>query len=426
MKKLNLTFCALLISTILFTSCKKKFETPTAKDPPAVSGYITIDSIIKRYNVYYYYSTPPSKVYKFTTDVNLVGVVTADEVSGNLYKSVFIKDATGGIKLNLTYSGGLYVGDSIRINLKGVKLNDYGKQVQLDSINLEKSVYKIATGIVVKPRKVTINQLKSINAAISNTPIVSQFYYQNELIQLDSIEFDNGAKNFALADAIGKGSISHVLYKTFGNKVILRTSGYANFAANILPCGKGSIVAIAGQYNGAIQLTLRQYSDLNVSSGICPVNVKSFNDNSVTNNGWTTQNVVGAINWVTSNSGGAPNYYASISNYPTNATCESWLISPPYNLTNNINPVLNFENATNYGPSPLTVMISTNYNGGAPSSATWNTLTYTQSGGGFNFVNSGDISLGAYKTNNVTIAFKYNATGSGATWELDNIAILDY
>lgn len=426
MKRLTIFYCILIVSTVLFTSCKKKFEEPEPKTPPAVSGYITIDSIIKRYNTYY--GVPPNKVYKFTDDVNVTGIVTADEVSGNLYKSIFIKDATGGIKLNFTYAGGLYVGDSIRVNLKGVKLNDYGKQIQLDSIDLEKSVYKISSGTIVKPRKVTMNELKNINVAIS-TSLITQYFYQNELIQLDSVEFDNGAKNFTYADAVGKGSVSHVLFNTDGAKVIVRTSGYANFAGALVPCGKGSIVAIVGQYNGAIQLTIRQLNEVKISSGICPVYVKNFNDNSITNSGWKTQNVLGNINWVTSNAGGAPNYYAAISNYvsSSNQACETWLISPPFNLTNNFNPMLNFENAYNYNGPALQAMISTNYNGGLPTTATWTPLNYTASPGGFAFVSSGNISLSAYKTNNVTIAFKYTGTGSsGSTWELDNIAILDY
>jgi hypothetical protein len=423
MKRLTILYCVLIVSTVLFSSCKKKFEEPEPKTPPAVSGYITIDSIIKRYNTYY--GVPPNKVYKFPDDVNVRGIVTADEVSGNLYKSIFIKDATGGIKLNFTYAGGLYVGDSIRVNLKGVKLNDYGKQVQLDSIDLEKSVYKISSGTIVKPRKVTMNELKNINVAIS-TSLITQYFYQNELIQLDSVEFDNGAKNFTYADAVGKGSVSHVLLNSAGAKVIVRTSGYSNFAGATVPCGKGSIVAIVGQYNGAIQLTIRQLNEVTLSSGICPVYVKHFNDNSVTSGGWTTQNVLGNINWVTSNQGGAPNYYGSITNYPSNVSCESWLISPPFDFSNRVNPMLNFENAFGFGPSPLTLMISTNYSGGAPSTATWTSIPYTPSPGFFEFVSSGNISLNSYKTNNVTIAFKYNASGSGATWELDNIAILDY
>jgi hypothetical protein len=417
MKKI---FYLLFVVSLGFTSCKKKFDNPAPQAPPAVNGYITIDSIIKRYNVYY--SVPPSKVYKFASDVNVTGIVTADEISGNLYKSVYIKDATGGMKINLTYSGGLYVGDSIRINLRGVKLNSYGNQIQLDSIDLEKSVHKISSGTLVKPRKVTMNQLATIN------PLVSQLYFQSELVELDSVEFDTGSKGVTFADAVNKASVSLVLYNSFGSKVIVRTSGYSNFASNIVPCGKGNIIAIVGQYNGAIQLTIRQHTDLSIATGTCPVYVKSFNDNSITSGGWTTKNVLGNINWATSNAGGAPTYYAAISNYISgNQACETWLISPPFNLTNNINPMLSFNNAYNYTGPALEAMVSTNYSGGAVSTASWTTLPYTASTGGFNFVNSGNISLNAYKTNNVTIAFKYSGTSSsGSTWELDDIAILDY
>ncbi len=417
MKKI---FYLLFVVSLGFTSCKKKFDNPAPQGPTAVSGYITIDSIIKRYNAYY--AVPPSKVYKFTTDINVTGIVTADEISGNLYKSVYIKDATGGMKLNLTYGGGLYVGDSIRVNLNGVKLNSYGNQIQLDSIDLEKSVHKISSGTLVTPKKVTMNQL------ITTNTLVSQLYFQSELVELDSVEFGIGSKGVPFADAVNKASISHLLLNSFGSKVIVRTSGYSNFAASIVPCGKGKIVAIVGQYNGAIQLTIRQLGDLSISTGTCPVYVKSFNDNSITSGGWTTQNVSGNINWVTSNAGGAPTYYAAISNYISgNQACETWLVSPPFNLTNNINPMLSFNNAYNYTGPALVAMVSTNYTGGAVSTASWTTLPYTASTGGFNFVNSGNISLNAYKTNNVTIAFKYTGTStSGSTWELDDIAILDY
>ncbi len=418
MKKLNTLIWLILLTSVLITGCKKKFDNPTPKTPPPVSGYITIDSIINRYNAYY--AVPPNKVYKFDTDVNVAAVVTADEISGNLYKSVYIKDATGGMKINLTYSGGLYVGDSIRINLKGVKLNSYGSQIQLDSIDLERSVYKIATGLVVKPRKVTYTQLITMN------PAVNQLYYQSELVELDSLEFDNGSKGQTFADAVGKASANLVLITPSSITTILRSSGYSNFAAALAPCGKLNLVAIVGQYNGTIQLTLRQFGDIKATStGTCPLMTKNFNDNNVLSGGWSNINVTGTVNWAASSAGGASTPYASISNYPSNQTCETWLVSPRMDLSTINNPVLNFLNATNYGPSPLTLMVSTDYTGGPVSSATWTSLTFTQSTGGFNFVNSGNISLSPYKTNNVTIAFKYNASGSGATWELDNISLFD-
>ncbi len=418
MKKLNILFCLLLLTSVLITGCKKKFDNPAPKTPPPVSGYITIDSIINRYNAYY--AVPPGSVYKFKTDINVVGVVTADEISGNLYKSVYIKDATGGMKINLTYSGGLYVGDSIRINLNGVKLNSYGMQIQLDSIDLEKSVHKIATGLIVKPRKVNYTQLITMN------PAVNQLYYQSELVELDSLEFDNGSKGQTFADAIGKASANLVLITPSSIPTILRSSGYSNFAAALAPCGKLNLVAIVGQYNGTIQLTLRQFGDIKATTtGTCPLLTKNFNDNNVLSGGWSNLNVTGTVNWTASSAGGASTPYASISNFPSNQTCETWLVSPRIDLSSINNPVLNFMNATNYGPSPLTLMVSTDYTGGPVGSATWAPLTFNQSTGGFNFVNSGNISLSAYKTNNVTIAFKYSASGSGATWELDNIVLFD-
>ncbi|MEI8136365.1 MAG: hypothetical protein WCH21_03460, partial [Bacteroidota bacterium] len=67
MKRFTILYCILFVSTVLVTSCKKKFENPEPKTPPALNGFITIDSIIKRYNSYY--GVPPSKVYKFTNDI---------------------------------------------------------------------------------------------------------------------------------------------------------------------------------------------------------------------------------------------------------------------------------------------------------------------------------------------------------------------
>jgi hypothetical protein len=71
-------------------------------------------------------------------------------------------------------------------------------------------------------------------------------------------------------------------------------------------------------------------------------------------------------------------------------------------------------------------MISSNYTSGLPSTATWTPLTYTASTGGFAFVNSGNVSLSAFKTAGVTIAFKYTGTStSGSTWEVDDIAVTE-
>jgi hypothetical protein len=407
-------FFAILLS-ITFNSCKKKFDYPENPPEPAVSGYTNIARIKAKFNSYYNIGPAPTKVYKFDTDSNLLCTVIADEASGNIYKSVYVNDATGALKLNLTYSGGLNTGDKIRINLNSILLNSYGGVIQLDSINIEKKVVKIESGQLVTPIKVTMNQL-----------IANRLKLQSQVIALDSVEFDNGNKNQPYADAVNKESIDRTIINAFGTSMIIRTSGYSSFASALTPCGKGSIIAVLGEYNGTIQLTLRQYNEVVMTSGTCPYLIKNFNDASITSGGWSAFNVNGNINWTIGTFGGKQ--YANITNYAnaTNTACETWLISPSLNLSSFNNPILSFISACNYNGPVLEVFISTNYSSGNPSMATWTPITANLSAGGFAWTNSGNISLTPYKNSSFKVGFKYTGTASsGKTWELDDISILE-
>ena len=74
----------------------------------------------------------------------------------------------------------------------------------------------------------------------------------------------------------------------------------------------------------------------------------------------------------------------------------------------------------------LETYLLTNYTGGNPSAAITATLSPALSSGGFAWVQSGNLSLSAYKTSGVRVAFKYSGTAtSGSTWEIDNIGIIE-
>lgn len=419
MKKINILALSLLAGILFFNSCKKKFDLPAKGDIP-VSGYITIDSIYKKYVDYYQIAMPsPTKLFKFTTDINLECTVTADEYSGNIYKTVYVEDAAGNaLQVKLIAAGGLYVGDKIRINLNNVVLDDYGQMVQLDSIDITKHVVKISSGNIVTPTKLTMTQAKSLG-------IGGLLKYQARLITLDTLEFSDADKTQPYADAIGKYSIDRTLLSATSKTIDLRTSGYAKFASYITPCGKGPITAILTEYNGSAQLTIRDYNEVKINSGYCPLVVKTFNDQSIASGGWSTYNVIGTIPYTIGNYNGR--LYANISNYvsSTNYLCETWMISPSLNLTGATNPRFSFESAYKYTGTALEVWVSTNYNSGAPSTATWTQLTgVTLSSGNFVWTPSGTISLSGYISANTHVAFKYTGTGtSGSTWEIDNISI---
>lgn len=416
-KKIILAF---FVITIVFTSCKKKFDNPPRRSEPAVSSFITIDSIYQRFKTYYVTPTiTPTKLYRFSGDVTLEATVTADEVSGNIYKSVYVQDATGGLKINLINSGGLYIGDKIRVNLNNVVLNDYGDVVQLDSIDVNKHVYKLSSGNLVIPKKILFSE---INALMGFGGI---YKYQSQLVLIDSVEFAAGDKMETYADAVNKATKEITLVNKNGGSgtAIVRNSGYSNFASSIVPCGSGSVVVVMGQFGSTSQLTLRDINDVKLSSGGCPLVIKSFNNNSATSGGWINYNVSGTINWTTGTYNGQT--YGYISNYVSgNQACETWLISPEFDLSSAPNPYLVFQSAYNYTGPTLQVYVLSNYTSGNPNTAVTGTLAPTLSGGSWNWISSGNVSLTSYVGPNKRIAFKYSGTSSsGSTWEIDDIAV---
>ncbi len=413
------TIRCFLILTVL-TGCKKDYDLPPVKHAQDGSR-ISIAEIKKRFL--------PDAVYRFSGDTNLYCVVTADETSGNLYKDVYIRDATGALHVKLTSSGGLAVGDSIRINLSNVILNHYANLVQLDSVDVSKNVVKLASGTDPQPETVTIHQIMA-NTSTGNL-------LQSKLVRINNVEFLKPFQNQPYANIATKASVQYTLQDCEGNNITLRTSGYASFAGQTTPGGNGSIVAIISQYYTNIQLLIRGTADVNMSGSLCaPVTQttspgqtylsKNFDDNSVISGGWTVQQALGSINWSTSTKGGAPNPYCQISNYAAsvNTACETWLISPALAIASATNPVLTFKNAYSYNGPPLGLYVSTNYTGGLPSTATWTQVPFAASTGSFVFAGSGNILLGEYKTNTTRMAFKYTGTNSsGSTWELDDIVV---
>ena len=411
----TIVFASLL--ALASVSCEKEFDTPKL-NPAAASREINIKQIKDKY-----YSNIN---YKFKADSSLYCVVIADESTGNLYKDIYVKDVTGALHVKLINSGGLYVGDSIRINIKGCLLNEYNKLIQLDSVNTETQIVKLSSGNVVKPQTLTIAQVLANTAATNSV--------QSKLIQLEGVEFLTADQNMPYANAAAKLSVNRILKSCDGQTLTVRTSGYASFASATTPTGNGTFVGIASQYGTTMQLILRQTTDAQMSGTLCGIGGgtttpgsylnKDFNDNNLTSGGWTNIRVSGAIDWAVSTF--SSQTFAKISNYvsASNLPCETWLISPAINLSNATLPQLTFLNAYKYTGAALEAYISTNYNSGAPNTATWTKLNFTLSSGNYVFVNSGAVNLSAYKSAQVRIGFKYTGSATdGSTWELDDIII---
>lgn len=132
--------------------------------------------------------------------------------------------------------------------------------------------------------------------------------------------------------------------------------------------------------------------------------------------------------------------YVSGSGYFDN---EDWLVSPPMNFSDRLNPVLYFTQTGRYfgdtGTSTdkmhvaIGVWISTTSDGTGINPTEWTQLTIPAagypSGTNWTFVSSTPISLVAYAgMNNVRIAFKYlsnKADNAAGSWEVKNVLVME-
>lgn len=412
-------FALILIGSIAFlSSCDKDFDSPPIKTLPE-GNIITIDSLRNIYN-----GTDST----FTEDYSIYGVVTADATTGNIYKELFIQDETNAIKLSFTSSADCFIGDKIRVAIKGTTLTDDGgrNMITLEEVDPDVAIIKQESGQDLSPRVVTITEL--------NTLVNNLSPYQSQLVQINNVEFQCSEVCKTWADAIAQSDQNRYFEDTLGNILLVRSSGFANFAGEQIPIGQGSIIAVVSQYNTTVQLTIRNpneatlYDSRKNSCANCPFHVKNFDDNSLTSGGWSTQSPSGSIVWNVADFNS--NYYGNVTNGSAQLTGEAWLISPSFNLTNTGTPKFNFETAAYASNTALKVLISSDYSGtGDPNIATWTDITPTANNlslGGWGWVTAPDFDLTAYKQPGVYIAFKYTGTSnSWDSWEVDNFNLLD-
>ncbi len=368
------------------------------------------------------------------SNYSIYGNITCEETNGNFYKEAYIQDLSGAIKLKLDASGGLYIGDSVRVSLNGVTMSEYGDLIQLDNISVDEQIVKIATDRFVTPYTTSINNLNIEDD-------------QSRLIKLDSVEFQS--TNVTYADAINLATGERYLNDCDGNSILVRTSGYANFADDTVASGKGSIIGIFTRYGATKQFIIRDITEVNMEGDRCGgssgggggsgnyILNKDFNDGSVTSGGWGSfwSGTTTTENWGEWGIFGGD--VAAASNFDintfTNYACESWLVSPSFDLTGTSSPYLVFDNVTRYNGPGLELYISSNYDGSSDPSqqGSWLNITsyvpnWDTDSGDWSFVSSGNIDLTPFISSNLNIAFKYIGTNAdGATWELDNIIVND-
>jgi hypothetical protein len=448
----NKLITLLVLSSSLMLGCNKKFDEPPAPTDPNITVTTTIKDLKAMHTVSGAYDD-------ITTDIVISGIVVADDRSGNLYKNLYIQDATGAINVLLD-ANNLYatypVGRKVFIKCKGLVLSDYNRMIQLGirsvvngttsqeaipSTLIRNYVIGGSIGNAVTPKAVSIGALTT-NMQDENL---------GTLIRLDNYEVNAGDTSKTWADTSASKNSANIGVNNCARDgaVIIRTSGFANFAGQKPKKGNGTLLAIYTVFGNTKQLLLRDTADMQFANARCNAFEQDFEGTStgaLNLAGWRNIAEVGGISYTASLFSGTRFAQVSAFNAAGNPpVVTSWLITPAISLAGLTAPVLSFQTIDGFNNgSVLNVMVSTNYNpsSNTPSTATWTTLATsaanptmfagpTTSGYAASWRNSGNINLTAFANQTIYLAFRYDGanptTPTSArrttTWQIDNIRI---
>jgi hypothetical protein len=194
----------------------------------------------------------------FSSDLAVYATVTMGEASGNIYRNIFVQDETAALNVRMDFAGQVREGDLVRIGLKGTVLTSYNNMLQLDSVEFGRNLIRQGEVTPVEPRVVTI-------------PEILAGGLQAEVVMLEGVQFASGelGKRFAnIADGITE---NRNLIDCDNNRIIVRTSPFANFANEYIPDGNGSLVAVVSQFGTTWQLFIRSQEEISMDGERCDV-----------------------------------------------------------------------------------------------------------------------------------------------------------
>lgn len=369
-----------------------------------------------------------------TGDFVLKAKVTANDKSGNLFKYIYVEDATGGIRINIDKADmfndpRFAVGKEVYVKLKNLYVGAVSGEIQLGT-PFSGAVGRIAETDVYK---YFFDSKKAITAVTATEKTITQFTMADvgRWVKIKDLQFIAGD----LEKVYASGQVTNrTLEDCSGNKVLLRTSNFADFAGQVIESGKGDVYGVLSIFNGTYQLWITDILGADLDDPRCdgsvyvPLAVLYKDDFAAGGFGsdWTTVNVAGTQVWNTSNQGNGTNYYAVMSAPLNNPANEDWLISKTVSLVGKTKAAVSFTSDVRYGGNALQVYATENYTGN-PATTTWVLLPAaldTNNAAFGDWVSSGNVDLSAFLGKNVRIAFKYTSTSSAAaTWEIDDFKI---
>ena len=211
---------------------------------------------------------------QFTEPTQIKGVVTGNDIQGNIYNQIAIEDGTGSMIICVAQGGmfgQLQVGREIIVELQDLYIGSYGQQPEIGTPYTNKNG---RTYVSRMPRSLWQSHfkmlgMKSASPTEFDKTMLGNGDYMKEncgrLMTIKGVKFQgaNGKKVFAAdKDKDAANSVNRSLQGISSNQLVVRTSTYADFANKTLPQGEVDITGIFTRYNNTWQVLIREESDI--------------------------------------------------------------------------------------------------------------------------------------------------------------------
>lgn len=307
MKYLKLALLA-LVAVFATTSCMDDdWKDPNSETSPYGNNSIQETNVVSIAELKNTYGPKQKNAINDTVRIadgtQIKGIVTGNDIEGNIYSQISIQDESDkpGIIISVAQgglSGQLQIGQEVLINVGGLYYGTYRSQPQLgvayhDSSKDQNYPSRISRAdwqnrfkVIGKPDASKIKvQVFSTNPDASKGELnVADlldadvaYKYAGCLVTLKGVEFAMGDGKTTLAPedegkTLGYGVTRYFKgYDKTNKQIGIRTSCYAEFAANLVPQGVVDVTGVlscyksSAKYNHTVQLALRRFSDIKAS-----------------------------------------------------------------------------------------------------------------------------------------------------------------
>ncbi|MBQ6166454.1 MAG: choice-of-anchor J domain-containing protein [Muribaculaceae bacterium] len=279
MKRFNY-YLGLMFALVLMTGCHDEFDQPPVYIPvaDAVPNMTLAEFKAK------HWQESANYVDTVTEDEVIHGWVTANDISNNIYKTIYISDGTASLSISVNQNE-LYkkyrVGQEIVLPMKGHYVGKATGQMYvaapyyyvnkntgastLECLNMSSDEME---SLVQFNKLPDVSKIDTIDVNISDFQdkfdSETLLKYQGLLVRFKDVEIVEADGITAFVNAT-ESSTNRYLMDKDGNKLILRNSRSADFSTELLPLGRHDIVGILGFYqtgSAMWQFYLRTFDDI--------------------------------------------------------------------------------------------------------------------------------------------------------------------